>query len=134
MRIIERRYVKLRKKHKSYLRCLYFIYLYAFNLDKKVMAKRRDLKKIIDYLSGELIMEALLCSLRPKYDKIKIEEIISKISNMNTEFKTRIQHPSGNSNKRLTSQYYNKLRDDFDAEVDKIYMELLSLNKVKVEN
>ena len=98
------------------------------------MAKRRDLKKSIDYLSGELMMEALLCSLKPKFNKAKLEEIMSSIVSMCDEFRGRIQHPSGSANKQLVKQYYKKVCKDFDAEVDKIYLEIVSLNKEKIEN
>ena len=98
------------------------------------MAKRRDLKKAIDYLSGDLMMETLLCSLQPKFDKAKVEEIMARIVNMSDEFRGRIQHPAGNANKQLVKQYYKKVREDFDTEVDKIYAEIVSLNKEKAKN
>ena len=98
------------------------------------MAKRRDLKKAIDYLSGDLMMETLLCSLQPKFDKAKIEKIMAHIESMSAEFRGRIQHPAGNANKQLVKQYYKKVREDFDAEVDKIYSEIVSLNKEKAKN
>ena len=98
------------------------------------MANRKDLKKAIDYLSGDLMMETLLCTLQPKCDKAKIEQIMARIASMTEEFRVRIQHPEGSSNKQLVKQYYKKLREDFDAEVDEIYTELMSLNKEKITN
>ncbi|MDR2915284.1 MAG: hypothetical protein LBV74_10710 [Tannerella sp.] len=98
------------------------------------MAKRRDLKKAVDYLSGELMMETLLCSLQPKIDKTKLEAIMAHIGSMSAEFRGRIQHPAGSDNKQLVKQYYKKIRQDFDAEVDKIYTELMSLNQERSEN
>lgn len=98
------------------------------------MAKRRDLKKAVDYLSGELMMETLLCSLQPKFDKAKLEEIMARVCRLNAEFRQRVQHPAGNGNKQLVKQYYKKVRDDFDTEVDEIYTELMSLNKERGEN
>ncbi len=98
------------------------------------MAKRRDLKKAVDYLSGELMMETLLCSLQPKFDKAKLEEIMARICRMSTEFRQRVQHPAGSENKQLVRQYYKKVREDFDTEVDKIYTELMLLNKEKGGN
>ena len=98
------------------------------------MAKRRDLKKAMDYLSGDLMMETMLCSLQPKFDKAKIEEIMARIVSLSTEFRERIQHPDGSANKKIVKQYYKKVREDFDAEVDKIYEEIVSLNKEKTEN
>ena len=98
------------------------------------MAKRRDLKKDIDYLSGDLMMETLLCSLQPKCDKAKLEDIMTHIVSMSNEFRRRIQHPAGNANKKLIKQYYKKIREDFDAEIEKIYAEIVSLNKEKTVN
>ena len=98
------------------------------------MAKRKDLKKSIDYISEDLMLETLLCTLQPKCDKVKLEEIMARIVSMSTEFRERVQHPAGSANKQLVRQYYKKIREDFDAEVDKIYTELMSLNKEKSKN
>ena len=102
--------------------------------NNEVMAKRKDLKKAIDYVSGELMMETLLCSLQPEIDKAKLEDIMARITSVSTEYRERIQHTDGNTNKQLIRQYYKKLREDFDAEVDTIYTELMSLNKEKNTN
>lgn len=98
------------------------------------MAKRRDLKKKVDYLTGELMMETLLCSLQPKADRTKLETIMERIGELNDEFRRRIQHPDGHANKKLVKRSYQKIHDDFDEEVDKIYMELLTLNLEKSEH
>ena len=98
------------------------------------MAKRKDLKKSVDYISEDLMLETLLCTLQPKCDKVKLEEIMAHIVSMSAEFRERIQHPAGSANKQLVRQYYKKVREDFDAEVDKIYTELMSLNKEKSKN
>ena len=113
--------------------CILLIFGAHF-IKKRIMAKRRDLKKAIDYLSGELMMETLLCSLQPKHDREKIEKIMSRICKMSDEFRGRIQHPDGIDNKQLVKNYYKKIRKDFDAEVDKIYTEIMMLNKEKIEN
>jgi hypothetical protein len=99
-----------------------------------IMTKRRDLKKAIDYLSGDLMMETLLCSLQPKFEKSKLEEIMSRVVRLSTEFRKRAQHPDGNTNKQLVKQYYKTVREDFDTEVDAIYTELMSLNPEKSSN
>ena len=98
------------------------------------MTKRRDLKKAIDYLSGELMMEIMLCSLQPKSDRVKLKELLARVCRMRTEFRCRIQHSAGNTNKQLVKNYYKKVREDFDAEIDEIYTELMSLNKEKSKN
>ena len=96
------------------------------------MANRRDLKKAIDYLSEDLMMETLLCTLQPKCDKAKLEQIMARIVSMSEGFRERIQHHGGSANKQLVKQYYKKLREDFDAEVDAIYTELMSFNKENI--
>ena len=98
------------------------------------MTKLRDLKKAIDYLSGELMMEILLCSLQPKADRAKLEELMTRVNKMSTEFRCRTQHPAGNSDRQIVKQYYKKVRNDFDAEIDEIYTELMSLNKQNSKN
>ena len=93
------------------------------------MTKRRDLKKAIDYVSGELMMEILLCSLQPKADRTKLEALMARVCKMSNEFRCRTQHPASNSDRQLVRQYYKKVRIDFDAEIDGVYTELMSLNK-----
>jgi phenylacetate-coenzyme A ligase PaaK-like adenylate-forming protein len=98
------------------------------------MAKRRDLKKAIEYLSGELMIETLLCSLQPKTDKEKLREMMNHIIDMNDEYRRRIRNPSGTAGGRLIKQYYRKLSEDLNAEVDRIYGELILLNKERIKN
>lgn len=98
------------------------------------MAKRRELKKTIEYLSGELMTEVLLSSLQPKADQAKLRELMTRICVMNTEYRSRIQNPSGTADKKLVKKYYKKLCDDFNTEVDKIYEELMLLNKERTKN
>ena len=113
---------------------VFYISLRVLFKNRKKMAKRKDLKKAIDYLSGDLMMETLLCSLQPKYDKVKLEEIMAQIVRMTSEFRERIQHPAGIGNKQIVKKYYKKLREDFDTEVNNIYTELMLLNKENKKN
>ena len=98
------------------------------------MANRRNLKKDIDYLCDELTFEALGCMLQSEPDNVKLDELLARIDNLNIEFRRRIQNPDGKDNKQLVKQYYQQLHEDFDAETEKIYMELKSLNVEKGAN
>ncbi|MDR1525045.1 MAG: hypothetical protein LBS79_07330 [Tannerella sp.] len=98
------------------------------------MAKRRDLKKMIEYLSGELMIEALLCSLQPEADKDKLGEIMNRIVEMNDEYRRRVQNPSGTADKRLVKRYYRKLDEDFSSDANRVYEELVLLNKEGAKN
>jgi hypothetical protein len=98
------------------------------------MAKRRDLKKTVEYLSGELMAETLFCSLQPEADRAKPGEIMVRICEMHNEYRRRIQNPPARADKQPARQYYRKLREDFNAEADRIYGELMLLNKEGTEN
>ncbi len=98
------------------------------------MAKRRDLKKEIENISGNLITEVLLCSLQPDTDKSKLEEMMLQISTVCDEYRKRAQHPTANANKKIVKQYYTKLRKDFDAEVDALYAEIMKPEKERAVN
>ena len=91
------------------------------------MAKRRNLKKDIDYLCDELRIESLGCLLQPDFDEEKYTALLTSIEKLNDEFRSRVQGASVKADNRLAKQYYKQLREDFNAEVEKIYEELKSL-------
>ena len=98
------------------------------------MAKRRDLKKDVDYLCDELRLEALSCLLQPDVDEAAYTMLSTRIEQLNIDFRNRIQGASVKADNRLAKQYYRQLREDFNAESALIYAELKSLNVVKNEN
>jgi hypothetical protein len=98
------------------------------------MAKRRDLKKTIEYLSGEWMIRTWICSLQPEADQSQLGEMMTRICAMNEEYRRRIQHPSGKADKRQVKQYYRRLCEDFDAELNRIEEELTLLNKENTRN
>lgn len=94
------------------------------------MAKRRDLKKSINYVAGELFSEALLCNMFiPGTDKDKAEEVMSRIMTMQDDFLSRASRPDGKDNKALVREYYRKLLIDLQTEVNAIAGEIATLNK-----
>ena len=98
------------------------------------MAKRRDLKKDVDYLCDELRLESLGCLLQPEIDDAKYTALLECIEKLNAEFRSRIQGASVKADSRLAKLYYKQLREDFNAEAELIYAELKSLNVEKSEN
>ena len=67
------------------------------------MASRKELKKNINYIAGELFTECLVNSLYvPGTDKQKADELMAEILKMQDE------------------GFYKKLRADFNAKVDEI--------------
>ena len=57
------------------------------------MAKRRELKKNVNYIEGELFSECLINSkFIPGTDKKKADELMVEIMKMQDEFISRISH------------------------------------------
>ena len=81
------------------------------------MASRKELKKNINYIAGELFTECLVISLYvPGTDKQKADTLMAEILKMQDEFISRISHTEPGNVKG----FYKKLRTDFNAKVDEI--------------
>ena len=81
------------------------------------MASRRELKKNVNYIAGELFMEWMEYSLYvPGTDKTKADELMGRILSVQDEFISRISHTEPGNVKG----FYKKLRADFNAKVDEI--------------
>ena len=98
------------------------------------MAKRRNLKKDIDYLCDELRIDSFGCLIQSEVDDDKCTSLIERIDQFNNEFRNRTQGASVKADCRLAKQYYKQLREDFNAEIEKFYEELKSLTVEKSEN
>ncbi|WP_455587479.1 hypothetical protein [Bacteroides sp.] len=89
------------------------------------MASRRELKKSVNYISGELFSECLINSMFvPGTDKAKAEEIMNEILRMQTEFISRISHTEPGNVKG----FYKKFRADFNVKVNEIIDAIAKLN------
>lgn len=94
------------------------------------MAKRRILKKEIGYVAGDLFAEALVCKLYiPGADQNKAEAVMTRILDMQDDFIRRAGKPDGKDNGKLVKEYYRKLREDLQTEVDSIATEIGELSK-----
>ena len=81
------------------------------------MASRKNLKKNINYIAGELFTECMVNSLYvPGTDKMKADALLSEILAMQDEFISRISHTEPGNVKG----FYKKFRTDFNAKVDEI--------------
>ncbi len=85
------------------------------------MASRKDLKKGISYICGELIAE---CIVNSKKDAKAADEVMIKILNAQDDFINRISHTEPGNVK----DFYKKLRSDFDAKIDEFIAEIDKLN------
>ncbi|NDV58110.1 hypothetical protein [Bacteroides sp. 519] len=89
------------------------------------MASRRELKKNVNYIAGELFAECLMKSkFIPGTDQVKADKLMGDILLMQDEFISRISHTeSGN-----IRAFYKKFREDFNAKVNAIIDDLEKLN------
>ena len=89
------------------------------------MASRRELKKTVNYISGELFSESLLNSMFvPGTDKAKADQLMAEILKMQDEFISRISHTEPGNVKG----FYKKFRSDFNAKVNEIIDAIAKLN------
>ena len=89
------------------------------------MASRRELKKTVNYISGELFSECLINSMFvPGTDKAKADELMAEIIKMQDEFISRISHTEPGNVKG----FYKKFRSDFNAKVNEIIDAIAKLN------
>ena len=89
------------------------------------MASRRELKKTVNYISGELFSECLINSMFvPGTDKAKADQLMAEILKMQAEFISRISHTEPGNVKG----FYKKFRSDFNAKVNEIIDAIAKLN------
>lgn len=89
------------------------------------MASRRNLKKSVNYIAGELFTECLVNStFIPGTDKKKADELMTEILKIQDEFISRISHTEPGNAK----VFYKKFRTDFNTKVDEIIEAIGKLN------
>ncbi len=92
------------------------------------MANKRDLKKVINYVAGELLSECL-CNkyLIPGVDVEKVDTLMGRIIAIQDEYLCRV-NACGDKEPKAVKAYYRKLREDFDKAIDEVLNELNSFN------
>ena len=89
------------------------------------MAKRKDLKKNINYICSELFAECVaLNHYKIGVKQEDVDNVMMRILFMQNEFINRISHTQpGNA-----AAYYKKLQTDFNAQVEDIVTIISQLN------
>lgn len=81
------------------------------------MAKRRILKKSINYIIGDLFAECAYIRLTlPEAERGKVDGVMTDILKLQDDFISRISHTEPGNVKG----FYKKLYEDFNAKVDAI--------------
>ena len=90
------------------------------------MASRRELKKNVNYIAGELFTECLINSMFiPGTDKAKADELMAEVLRMQDEFVSRISHTEPGNVKG----FYKKLNEDLNKEIKVVADELAKATK-----
>ena len=96
------------------------------------MAKLRNLKKDINYLSYDIISECFTYNyFFPEKNDDKIKGIINETVKMRNEFISRVNHVDGKDNKKLTKQYFKKLHGDLFNKAENLVGQINNLNTEK---
>ena len=106
-----------------------FIFFPYYSLESKKVpiftASRRELKKNVNYIAGELFTECLINSMFiPGTDKAKADELMAEVLKMQDEFLSRISHTEPGNVKG----FYKKFRADFNAKINEIIDGIGKLN------
>ena len=88
------------------------------------MASRKELKKQINDLTGQLALEILfrgtvLQVLEPE----KMYSLLSEVISMNNQFISRVNTAKGKKGTKEVNDFYRKFFSDWEEEIDKIIRE-----------
>ena len=94
------------------------------------MAKRRILKKDINYISETLFSEvAVIRMLEKDVDADKANKLMARILDLREDFVKRSNTVDGKDNKKLVRAYYRSLNEALRKETAEIIAEIKELNK-----
>lgn len=94
------------------------------------MSSIKQLKKVINNLSGELFNECLFCRLYlKKANNQKIDELVTTILQKQTEFLKRSKHTDGKNNTQLVKKHYKALKNDINKHIEEVVTEIKNMNK-----
>lgn len=103
--------------------CHIFAYI---TVNKTIMASRRQLKRDINYVIGDIFTECLIYKeLVPGTNQEEADSIIADLLRIDNEFTTRISHTEPGNSK----QYYRQLVKDFQASMNDVIDRLVKLKK-----
>jgi len=94
------------------------------NLNRSIMASRKELKKQIKDVTGQLALEILfrgtvLQALEPE----KMYSLLSEVIFMNNQFISRVNTAKGKKGTNEVNDFYRKFFSDWEEEIDKIIRE-----------
>ncbi len=92
------------------------------------MANRRGIKKEITFIASELIAECLFNQINQNDEMCaKLDVIIDKVIDIETDFKARVNVADGKENPKLVKKYFAHLIADLDKAIDEVVAEMTQL-------
>ena len=89
------------------------------------MASKRKLKKIMQFISSELITDVFFKTLLSPTDiTAKADKLAVEISKLSTEFRARAGHYDSKNNPKLVKEYYRKIYSEWNTAVEKVIKEV----------
>ena len=85
------------------------------------MASRKNLKKVIGYISSELLSQAVYVALNSDRDAEVWNELFERIIRMNNDYVARVSHKQPGM---PAAAYFNTLCSSFDNEAKAIVAEI----------
>lgn len=85
------------------------------------MASRKNLKKVIGYISSELLSQAVYVAMNSDRDVAEWNALFEKILLLNNDYVARVSHKQPGMK---ASEYFNALCKSFDKEAKEIVAEI----------
>lgn len=94
------------------------------------MASKRDAKKLISYLTLEVMDDCFSFILtHPKRDNEDVIDIIGDMDLLQNEMTTRINHIDGKDNPALVKEHFNSMYDTLITSTDEALKQLSEIAK-----
>ncbi|GJM63865.1 hypothetical protein [Persicobacter diffluens] len=90
------------------------------------MASKRDLKKVVHYLTNEFVGDALLYLLIEEKNEAEVESLVEKAVNLEQE---KIDEVNAKNIEGSKKKYYTGIRTETVEKIDGFYGELIALMK-----
>ncbi|MFV0291679.1 MAG: hypothetical protein ACK5IJ_12405 [Mangrovibacterium sp.] len=92
------------------------------------MASLRDLKKDIDFLCGELVIDCIFyVQTSDDADLEKAQEVLNDALLLNGDLRAKANHPNGKDNAKMVKAYYRALRKEMLDKCNAMYEKLSPL-------
>ena len=85
------------------------------------MASRRQLKKELNYICGELFADCVVLKMCDTCNEDLLNQTMLEIINLRSEYVSRVSHTEKGSVKK----FYAKLREEFSAKVEAISQKIV---------